>query len=141
MFDYTHIPPNPMTNLTRQIREHWVTHLPRMTAHLRATGQFDALVEAAAAQTQDAVITYTSENSKGRNSAEVFFEAWELFREEWAFLPAEADTAEANTPLEANTREVLAFLQAKAADLATEDNDDIDADLNEDKEINDGDET
>jgi hypothetical protein len=80
---------NPLTNLNAKIAAHWEEHRPKMTKRLKATGQFEKAVEAATVLTEEAVITYKPKNAG--NMGMVFWQAWELFRNEWAFLPTEED--------------------------------------------------
>ena len=80
---------NPLTNLEAQIRAHWEKYRPKMVARLKAGGEYDRAVRVAAALTVDAVISYRP--SVPMNSGAAFWQAWELFRNEWAFLPAEED--------------------------------------------------
>lgn len=83
---------NPLYKIDEDIAAHWEEHRPKMTARLKAAGQFEQAVKTAAALTTEAVITYNPPG--GCNGGQIFWEAWELFREEWAFLPAEEDVPE-----------------------------------------------
>lgn len=82
---------NPLTDLEDKIRAHWQKYRPRMSARLKAAGRFDELARQAAALTTEAVLEHI-DKSTAPNSAQRFWEGWELYREEWAFLPAEEDT-------------------------------------------------
>jgi hypothetical protein len=87
--------PNPLYKLDEDIAAHWEEHRPKMTKRLKAAGQFEQAVKTAAALTTEAVITYYP--PKGGNMGMAFWEAWELFRNEWAFLPTEEDVPELGT--------------------------------------------
>lgn len=89
MTDYLNIPPNPMTNLEQQIRDHWSTYRPKMYAEMEANGTLEAAIENASQQTKEAVINYSSDPPEGMTPAQAFWAGWETFREQWAFLPAE----------------------------------------------------
>src|SRR4051812_1351052 len=71
--------------LVIQIKAHWKKYRPRMSRELRAAGKFDEAVRSAAILTSDA--TYDTMTSHGLNPDQ----ARELLREEWVFLPTEAD--------------------------------------------------
>lgn len=87
---------NPLTNLDAQIRAHWEKYRPKMVARLKAEGKYDQAVRAATALTVDAVISYTP--AEPMNGGQRFWMAWELFRNEWAFLPAEEDVPDDEGP-------------------------------------------
>jgi hypothetical protein len=70
--------------LHRSIEAHWREHRPRMVQALEQSGQLEMAIERAADQTAAA----TSAAMRNGMSAP---EAFELFRDEWAFLPSEAD--------------------------------------------------
>jgi hypothetical protein len=78
---------NPLTNLRPQVVAHWEKYRPKMTARLKQAGLFDQAVDAAVALTTEAVLTYRA--PAGGNEAQAFWQAWEVYREEWAFLPSE----------------------------------------------------
>ena len=80
---------NPLTNLDAQIRAHWEKYRPKMVARLKAEGKYDRAVRIATALTTDAVMDYHP--SVPMNGGQAFWQAWELFRNQWAFLPAEED--------------------------------------------------
>ena len=80
---------NPLTNLDAQIRAHWEKYRPNMVARLKAEGKYDRAVRIAAALTVEAVLSYTP--AEPMNGGQAFWQAWELFRNEWAFLPDEED--------------------------------------------------
>ncbi len=133
MTDWTNIPPNPLTNLEAQIRAHWAEHRPKMVAALEAAGKLEQAIAQAAEDTKEAVINHTAENGKGRNSAEVFFEAWELYRNEWAFLPAEEEANDDNEEedeldrlLAERTAEFEAFIRERSQPLDFDDEDEDD---------------
>jgi hypothetical protein len=104
MTDLTQIPNNPLTTLRRDIRAHWQKYLPQMTASLEAEGELDQRIEAAARQTEEAVLSYVEKAQGSLTPAQAFWQAWEIYREEWAFLPAERnedEEAELDRELEA----------------------------------------
>jgi hypothetical protein len=86
--------PNPLTNLNAQIRAHWEKYRPQMAARLKVAGQYDRAVATAVTLTEEAVLTYRPDRQG--NEGQKFWEAWELFRNEWAFLPAEADVPDSD---------------------------------------------
>ena len=91
MTDLTQIPNNPLTTLRRDIRTHWQKYLPHMTARLEEAGTLNERIEKAARQTEDAVLSYVEQAQGPLTPAQAFWQAWEIYREEWAFLPAEVD--------------------------------------------------
>jgi hypothetical protein len=91
MTDYQNIPQNPLTNLRQQIREHWARYRPTVYAAMDAKGTLDEAIDNAAQLTEEAVLNYSSNPPDGMTPAQAFFAGWELFRGEWAFLPAEED--------------------------------------------------
>ena len=93
MTDLTQIPNNPLTTLRRDIRAHWQKYLPQMTARLTDDGELDERIEKAARQTEEAVLSYV-EGATGMSPAQAFWQAWAIYREEWAFLPAERNEEE-----------------------------------------------
>lgn len=84
---------NPLTTLRQDIRRHWQKYRPQMTARLTEEGVLDERIEAAAHQTEEAVLSYV-ENASGLTPAQAFWQAWEIYRQEWAFLPAEVNADE-----------------------------------------------
>lgn len=91
---------NPLANLDERIRAHWEKYLPHMSAALKAQGKFDECVAAAVQLTEDAVFHYRGD---GLDAQQSLLQAWEMFREEWAFLPAEeegGDSSEQINPLD-----------------------------------------
>jgi len=84
------LPNNPLTTLRQDIRAHWRKYRPHMTARLAAEGTLEQRLEAAAKETEEAVLSYV-EKAQGTSftPAQAFWQAWEIYREEWAFLPAE----------------------------------------------------
>jgi hypothetical protein len=121
MIDYTSIPPNPLTNLSQQIRAHWARYRPKMFAEMEVGGTLEAAIDHAARQTEEAVFDYVSRNSKEMNPAQAFFTAWEIFREEWAFLPAEEGFAEDDEDEEEPYSLYHATMRARAAEAQVED--------------------
>jgi hypothetical protein len=80
---------NPLTTLRQDIETHWREHRPGMVAELEAAGTLAEAIEAAATQTENAVLEAVSQGTD-------FWQAWDLYRQQWAFLPAEeADAAAA----------------------------------------------
>jgi hypothetical protein len=105
MTDLTQIPNNPLSTLRRDIRAHWQKYRPQMTARLEEAGELADRVETAAHQTEEAVLSYV-EKAQGTilTPAQAFWQAWEIYRNEWAFLPAEVnedEEAELDRELEA----------------------------------------
>ncbi len=86
---------NPLTTLKADIRRHWSKYLPGMTKRLAEAGILEERIESAAAQTTEAVLSYV-ETAKGSTftPAQAFWQAWEIYRNEWAFLPAEVSEEE-----------------------------------------------
>jgi hypothetical protein len=74
----------PLGSLGIQIREHWKRHCPQMYAELEKSGHLDESVSAAQEQTSD--LMYELQNGPRKLD---YHQAWELAREEWAFLPSE----------------------------------------------------
>ncbi len=66
------------------IEKHWREFRPKMVKELEAKGQLRQAIERAADRTADA------ESAAIRNGMSPW-EAQEMFREQWAFLPAEDD--------------------------------------------------
>jgi hypothetical protein len=122
MTDYQNIPQNPLTNLRQQIRDHWTKYRPTMYAEMEANGTLDEAIENAAQLTEEAVTDYAAKPPEGMSPAQAFFAGWELFRNEWAFLPAEegwdeTDEDEEDPELEAHQ----AFLRRYAAEMSIND--------------------
>ena len=95
MTDLNLPPHNPLTTPRQDIRAHWRKYRPQMTARLEAEGTLNDQIEAAAKETEEAVLSYV-QKAQGTSftPAQAFWQAWELYREEWAFLPAEASDEE-----------------------------------------------
>jgi hypothetical protein len=70
--------------LVAQVAHHWETYRPKMSRAMKAAGTFDASVRQAAQMTSDAVYDLMIKGV-------AHDQAWELMREEWAFLPEEED--------------------------------------------------
>lgn len=89
------IPNNPLSTLRADIRKHWKKYLPRMTSRLEQAGKLEERIEEAARQTEEAVLGYV-QTAQGSTitPAQAFWQAWEIYRNEWAFLPAESKPAE-----------------------------------------------
>lgn len=73
----------PLGSLGIQIREHWRKYRPQMYAELEKAGTLEESVYAAQEQTADAMYDLTVVKKLP------YDQAWELVREEWAFLPSE----------------------------------------------------
>ncbi len=95
MTDLNLPPHNPLTTLRQDLRAHWRKYRPQMTARLEAEGTLDQRLEAAAKETEEAILSYV-EKAQGTSftPAQAFWQAWEIYREEWAFLPAEVSDEE-----------------------------------------------
>ena len=84
--DDMNITNNPLTNLRQQIHKHWAKYRPSMFAEMQANGTLNEQIDHAARLTEEAVLDYAPE---GMSPAQAFLVGWELYRNEWAFLPAE----------------------------------------------------
>lgn len=89
----SHLSLNPLTGLRRDIEEHWRLHCPARTAELIANGEWAAALDRAAAFTEQAVLAAVADGTD-------FWAAWEIYREKWAFLPAETQDEEIILPPE-----------------------------------------
>jgi hypothetical protein len=76
-----------LNSLGIQIERHWREHRPKMAAALERKGKLKEAIYAAQELTLDA------EGTAVRNGMHPY-EARELVREEWAFLPSEEDVAD-----------------------------------------------
>ena len=76
------MPPNPFTTLRVDIETHWRTYLPRMVAELEAEDRLSEAIQDAVTLTEEAVLEAVSQGQP-------FWTAWQTYREQWAFLPAE----------------------------------------------------
>lgn len=95
MTDLNLPPHNPLTTLRQDIRAHWRKYRPQMTARLEAEGTLNERIEAAAKETEEAVLSYVAKaQGTSLTPAQAFWQAWEIYREEWAFLPAERNEEE-----------------------------------------------
>jgi hypothetical protein len=74
--------PEEMLPLGRQIKRHWKTFRPNMYKELLREGTLDRLVIAAQEQTLQAYAKLIQSGLPDN-------QAWEMVREEWAFLPEE----------------------------------------------------
>src|SRR5205814_3567831 len=70
-------------SLGLRIKTHWQRCRPKMYAELERQGALDEAVATAADLTRDALAYLISEKGMA------YDRAWELVREEWAFLPEE----------------------------------------------------
>jgi len=77
----------PLGSLGLQIKAHWKQHRPKMYAGLEKSGHLQESVYQAQEQTSDLMDDLLD---KGLD----YNQAWELAREEWAFLPSEEDEPE-----------------------------------------------
>lgn len=77
----------PLNNLGRQIKAHWRKYRPKMYRALEQSGKLDESIYAAQQLTSDALNDLVERGMDWN-------QAWELIREEWAFLPAEEDEEE-----------------------------------------------
>jgi hypothetical protein len=75
----------PLSSLGLQIKAHWKRHRPRMYAELAKTGKLEESVYAAQEQTSEAMYELTVVKKLP------YDQAWELIREEWAFVPGEEE--------------------------------------------------
>jgi len=72
----------PLGSLEIQIREHWKKYRPLMYAELETSGDLAESVHAAQERTKDLMDSLLDKGLP-------YHQAWELAREEWAFLPSE----------------------------------------------------
>jgi hypothetical protein len=81
----------PPKNFKAQIRAHWQEHRPALFAQMEAAGTLDANLDTAVALTTEAIEAHIAQaEAKGDDNLEMArLQAWELFRQEWAFLPEE----------------------------------------------------
>lgn len=70
-------------SLGLQIKAHWRRHRPKMYAELEQAGTLEESVSTAADLTADALYDLVVVKKMP------YDQAWELVREEWAFLPEE----------------------------------------------------
>jgi len=76
----------PLGSLGLQIKAHWKKYRPQMYAELEKSGHLLESVYAATELTSD--LMYDLQNGPSKLP---YQQAWELAREEWAFLPSEED--------------------------------------------------
>ena len=74
----------PLGSLGLQIKAHWKQYRPQMSAQLQREGKLEESVYAAQEMTNELMDSLLE---KGLSHDQ----AWELAREEWAFLPDEED--------------------------------------------------
>jgi hypothetical protein len=89
MRDYLNFSQNQLTNLRKQNREHWAHYRPTMFAEMEASGTLKDAIENATRQTIEAVMDYAANPPESTLPAQAFWAGWEIFRNEWAFLPVE----------------------------------------------------
>lgn len=77
----------PLDGLGLEIKAHWKMYRPRMYRELERAGRLDQAVYEAQERTGQALGQMIEEGAD-------LEKAWEAVREEWAFLPAEADAPE-----------------------------------------------
>lgn len=65
-----------------QAKAHWKEHRPRMYAELQKAGTLDEQAEKAAAQTREELYSAIEDGMD-------YYDAWEMLRERYLFLPAE----------------------------------------------------
>ena len=75
----------PLGSLGLQIKAHWKEHRPKMYAQLQREAKLEESVYAAQELTGETLYRLTVEEKLP------YDQAWELIREEWAFLPSEED--------------------------------------------------
>lgn len=78
--------PYPLGSLGLQIKAHWKQHRPQMYAGLEKSGRLQQSLYQAQQQTND--LMYELQNGPRKLD---YHQAWELAREQWAFLPSEQD--------------------------------------------------
>ena len=78
----------PLGSLGHQIEDHWKQHRPKMYADLERVGELRQSVHAAQELTGEALYDLTVVKKVPHD------QAWELVKEEWAFLPTEEDVPE-----------------------------------------------
>lgn len=84
---------NPLTTLREYTEAHWREYCPGKVADLEAQGALDKAIDQAVERTENAILDAVAEGAD-------FWAAWELYREKWAFLPAEDDDEEILLPPE-----------------------------------------
>jgi len=77
-------PQNYLGLLGQKIKWHWQEHRPRMYRELEQSGQLHQALQDAQGLTSDALHRLLQQGVP-------YGQAWESVREEWAFLPSEAD--------------------------------------------------
>lgn len=96
----------PLGSLGVQIKAHWQKYRPQMSAQLKSQGKLEESVYAAQEMTNDLMDSLLE---KGLSHEQ----AWELAREEWAFLPSEKD--EPSLPFEPATLSEQMSSQSRSA--------------------------
>ena len=74
----------PLGSLGLQIKAHWKRYRPKMYAELEKSGHLLESVYEAKERTSDLMDSLLDKGLP-------YHQAWELAREEWAFLPSEED--------------------------------------------------
>jgi hypothetical protein len=72
----------PLCSLGIQIKAHWKRHRPKMYAELEKAGKLEESVYQAQERTSDLMDSLLDQKLS-------YDQAWEMAREEWAFLPSE----------------------------------------------------
>lgn len=72
----------PLGSLGIQIKAHWKRHRPKMYAELEKAGKLEESVYQAQERTSDLMDSLLDQKLS-------YDQAWEMAREEWAFLPSE----------------------------------------------------
>ena len=75
----------PLGSLGLRIKAHWKQYRPKMCAQLQREGKLDESVYTAQELTGETLYRLTVEEKLS------YDQAWELVREEWAFVPSEED--------------------------------------------------
>ena len=79
-----------LTQYGLMAEEHWRLFLPRMTAHLEATGQLLTLLMAAEDRTESEMDELRRRfQRQGLTAEQAHQRVWELVRERYIFLPPE----------------------------------------------------
>jgi hypothetical protein len=81
----------PLTQLGRMAEKHWREHLPKMVADLEAKGQLHAMLLEAEENTEAELDSIRRRLiQQGLTPQQAHDRAWEMVRERYVFLPAEA---------------------------------------------------
>jgi hypothetical protein len=81
----------PLTQYGLMAEKHWRQFLPRMTAHLEATGQLLSLLLASQERTEAEMDNLCRRfRRQGLTAEQAHERAWEMVRERYIFLPPES---------------------------------------------------